>query len=116
MKTAINAGDQNQSVLRICRELLVRLKRKVDVVRMYAYGSRVRGDFVLGSDLDLVVELRDFSLKNKHTVHDVAWEIGMEEGVVISVIVVSEELFEHGLVSNLPFACNVKREGIEIAA
>ena len=40
----------------------------------------------------------------------------MEEGYVISVVVVSQEAFEQGPLSLSAFAQNVRREGIEIAA
>jgi len=116
MKTESDVGAQRNVALRICRDLLMRLKRKVSVVRIYAYGSRIRGDSSPDSDLDLVVELSNPSPGDKHAVHDAAWEIGLEEGILISAIVVSEEVFEHGRLSHSPFACNVKREGIEVAA
>ena len=101
---------------RICRALISRLKQRVQLVRVYAYGSRVRGDFSPDSDLDLVVELQSPTSGQKRIVHDEAWAISLAEEILISVVVVDEAAFEHGDVSRTPFAVSVRREGIEVAA
>ena len=88
----------------------------VEVVRVYAYGSRVRGNADLASDLDLLVELREVTRTAKRQILDRAWELSLEEGYVISVAVVSQEAFETGPLSVSLYAENIRREGIEIAA
>jgi predicted nucleotidyltransferase len=88
----------------------------IDVVRVYAYGSRVRGDADLGSDLDLLVELRQVTRNARRRILDRAWELSLEEGYVISVVLVTQEAFENGPLSASEYAQNVRREGIEIAA
>jgi hypothetical protein len=47
---------------------------------------------------------------------DRAWELSLEEGYMISVVIVSQEAFEQGPLSVSQFARNVRKEGIEIAA
>ena len=42
----------------VAKRLIDGLAPEIGVVRLYAYGSRVRGDADPGSDLDLLVELR----------------------------------------------------------
>ena len=42
--------------------------------------------------------------------------LSLEEGYVISAVVVSEEAFERGPLSLSAFARNVRHEGMEIAA
>ena len=88
----------------------------VEVVRVYAYGSRVRGNADLGSDLDLLVELREVTRTAKRQILDRAWELSLEEGYVISVVIVSQEAFEQGPLSLSEFARTIRKEGIEIAA
>jgi len=88
----------------------------IDVVRVYAYGSQVRGEADPGSDLDLLVELRQVTRSAKRRILDRAWELSLEEGYMISVVIVSQEAFEKGPLSLTEYAQNVRREGIEIAA
>ena len=105
-----------EQIRQVVRRLIGGLDPDVAVVRVYAYGSRVRGGADLGSDLDLLVELREVTRPARRQVLDRAWELSLEEGYVISVVIVSEEAFEHGPLSASGFARNVRREGIEIAA
>ncbi len=105
-----------EPIIQVVRTLIGGLGPDVEVVRVYAYGSRVRGDADVGSDLDLLVELREVTRVAKRQVLDRAWELSLEEGYVISVVIVSQEAFEQGPLSLSGFARNVRREGIEIAA
>ncbi len=100
----------------VARKLIDGLAPEIGVVRLYAYGSRVRGDADPGSDLDLLIELREVTPTARRQIWDRAWELSLEEGYVISAVVVSQEAFEQGPLSISAFAENVRREGIEIAA
>jgi predicted nucleotidyltransferase len=105
-----------EHIRELARKLIDPLALRGEVVRVYAYGSRVRGDADPGSDLDLLVEIREVTPTAKRQILDRAWELSLEEGYVVSVVVVSEEAFERGPLSASAFARNVRQEGIEIAA
>jgi predicted nucleotidyltransferase len=103
-------------ICEVVRRLIDGLAPDTGIVRVYAYGSRVRGDCDPGSDLDLLVELRHVTGTAKRRILDRAWELSLEEGYVISVAIVSQEAFERGPLSVSEYAESVRREGIEIAA
>ncbi|MBN1672512.1 MAG: hypothetical protein JXR37_15835 [Kiritimatiellae bacterium] len=107
---------EHQDIIGICRQLMTELKPAVHVVRIYAYRSRVREDHTEESDLDLIVELHAVSSAAKRGVRDAAWRLSLDRGFVISAIVVSEDEFERGPLGRSPFAENVRRHGVEIAA
>jgi len=103
-------------VREVARKLIDSLAPDISVVRVYAYGSRVRDDWDPESDLDLLVELRHVTPTAKRRILDRAWELSLEEGYVISVAIVSQEAFETGPLSASAYARNIRREGIEVAA
>jgi len=105
-----------EAVQQVAREFVAGLGPSVEVLRVYAYGSRVRGSAEPGSDLDLLVELREVTRAAKGHILDRAWELSLEVGFVISVVIVSEEAFERGPLSVSAFARTIRREGVEIAA
>ena len=105
-----------EHISQVARRLLAGLDPDIPVVRVYAYGSRVRGDADVGSDLDLLIELREVTRTAKRQILDRAWELSLEEGYVISVAIVSQEAFERGPLSQSEFARNIHQEGVEIAA
>ena len=100
----------------VVKKLMDGLASETGMVRIYAYGSRVRGDCDPGSDLDLLVELRHVTTTARRRILDRAWELSLEEGYVISVVIVSQEAFEHGPLAASLFARNIRKEGVEIAA
>lgn len=106
----------DERTVQVARKLIAGLPPEADVVRVYAYGSRVRGDGDPGSDLDLLVEVRQVTPAAQRQIWERAWELSLEEGYVVSVAIVSQEAFEQGPLSASEYAQNVRREGIEIAA
>jgi predicted nucleotidyltransferase len=63
------------------------------VKRVLVYGSRARGDPAQYSDLDLYIEL-DGALNSalRRQISEIAWEVSLDSGIVISTLVGSERL------------------------
>lgn len=106
----------NSHIHELGRRLITGLGLDTEVVRVIAYGSRVRGDYEPGSDLDVLIELEEVTATARRQILDRAWELSLEEGYVISVTMVSREAFESGPLSCSEYARHVRREGVEIAA
>jgi predicted nucleotidyltransferase len=109
-------ADLEIQVHEVVGKLIGSLDPDTGVVRIYAYGSRVRGDWDPGSDLDLLVEVREVTPAVKRRILDRAWELSLEEGYVISVAIVSQGSLESGPLSVSEYAQNVREEGIAITA
>lgn len=86
--------------------------------KVIVYGSYARGDYRENSDIDVMIltKLSEAEIKKiTPTIYDMAYDIELEKGIHISVVVKNEEQFEYW-VDTLPFYRNVSREGVEIKA
>lgn len=86
--------------------------------KVIVYGSYARGDYRENSDVDVMIltKLNDTEIKKiTPIIYDIAYDIELEKGIHISVVIKNEEQFEYW-VDTLPFYRNVSREGVEINA
>jgi predicted nucleotidyltransferase len=83
------------------------------IKRVILYGSHARGEATEDSDVDVLV-LVDPSLNYREvddSLRDLLYDMLLEEGELVSVIVIPEDHFEN---HNLPFMLNVRKEGVTI--
>lgn len=84
------------------------------VKKIILYGSYARGDYRENSDLDIMI-LTDLSeeeiIKIRTKVWDFAYDIGLENNIIISVILKNIEDFAYWL-DTLPFYMNIQKEGV----
>jgi len=65
------------------------------VRKVILFGSRARADAEKGSDIDILVILdREFDIRVKETVYEIAYELSLEYDVVLDVIVYSRAEWE----------------------
>lgn len=85
-------------------------------VKTIVYGSYARGDYHEGSDVDIVIltKMSEADIRQKEDLlYDAAFDIQMNYGIEISVIVKNVEQYEYWL-GTLPFYNNIQKEGIVI--
>ena len=100
-------------------EILIRLRTGLsDILEdqleaVYLYGSQARGEAWQGSDIDVIIILReDFNYGEMlEQTLDLAADLSLEYDVVISRAFVSKERFESEM---SPFLMNVRREAIPV--
>lgn len=84
--------------------------------QIIVYGSYARGDYRENSDIDIMI-LTTFSDKEieqvENKIFDLAFELEIEQGVVINPISKNEQNFQYWL-GALPFYDNVEKEGVVI--
>ncbi|MDO8137388.1 MAG: nucleotidyltransferase domain-containing protein [Candidatus Brocadiales bacterium] len=78
------------------------------------YGSRARGEAEDGSDIDLLVVLKDFKdfWNEFHKISPIAGVVSLEHDVVISALPIKKADLEKG---RSPFILNVRKEGKSVA-
>lgn len=95
------------------KKLKTRLEQVLKApVRLVLFGSYARGQATQDSDVDVLAIVPMLSKQTLDSILDVAWEISLEEGLVLSLIPIAEgELHQ---LSASPFLQAVEREGISV--
>ena len=69
------------------------IRKQFPEARIYAFGSRSRGDHQPDSDLDICVILNNVDWHVRKSVSHVAWEVGFEKNLLITTVVFSADQF-----------------------
>ena len=99
---------------KIALELKRRLTEAVELIDFKIYGSKARGDDDEFSDLDVFIEVASFDRKIKDLISEIAWEVGLENLIVISPIVFTQDEIENSPLRASPILININEEGIRV--
>lgn len=80
--------------------------------RIFAFGSRSRGDATWESDFDVCVVLDEKSGDDEQSLLRIAWEVGFENERVFNLLVFWRKEFEEGPLSDSTLLHNIQKEGI----
>ena len=106
-------GLQNSGLGRWIWQFRKKVEKLLDApVQITIFGSYSRGEETKGSGTDLLVVAPKLDKKTLDVLLDVAWEVGYEAGIVLSVIPVAVD--EMAKLAESPFLRAVQREGIRL--
>lgn len=88
---------------------------RAEVVELYLYGSRSRGDHRPDSDYDVFVVLRERNRPTVDALYDAVVDVVCETGSLVSLKIVSQEGFERSMAAGNPFVANVLHDGVPLA-
>ena len=94
----------------IAKILKQRIQEITPVEQMIVFGSRVRGDAIEESDLDVFIELPVLTPALRQQIFEIAWEISLDRGVVISTLVASGP----NPLNGQPIRLAIEREGVVV--
>ncbi len=104
----------NETDYNIAKELKSRISGITRVLDFKIFGSRARNNAGSDSDLDIYIEVKSIDDTLKDSIRHVAWEIGFEHSVYISVLIFTHDEITNSPLRSSPLVENIERQGISI--
>jgi len=82
------------------------------LLRMVLFGSRARGDYNNGSDIDVTIIIRGLTRELKHQILDKVAEVELNHLMPISALILSEDEFNHLKKRERRIALDIEKEGV----
>ncbi|TET26472.1 MAG: nucleotidyltransferase domain-containing protein [Candidatus Aminicenantes bacterium] len=102
-------SEQDRSIL---DQFTSRVRERFPDARIWAFGSRARGNATWESDFDICIVLNQVNQETDRWIRDIAWEVGFENERVITTVVFDFDQFENGPMSESTLVANVLQEGV----
>jgi predicted nucleotidyltransferase len=98
--------------LEIAKEVKKRLSNEITILEFRLFGSRAKDTADWDSDMDLYIEADTLDKSKYYLIHDIAWEVGFENDIVISPIVITKDQLESTPFRATPIYQIIQKEGI----
>ena len=85
------------------------------VVRMSVFGSKVRGDFRETSDIDILVIVKERSLRVMDQIAEITSDLNIKYDLSSSPVVFSEQEYDVNAKMASPFSLAVRAEGLSLS-
>ena len=101
-----------QKEIQIAKILKGKLVQISPLLDFRVFGSRARGNAQEDSDLDIFIEVSLLNENLDEQIQHIAWEVGLEHMIFISVVAFSQFDLEHTPLRSSPLVRNIMEEGI----
>jgi predicted nucleotidyltransferase len=96
----------------ILGEFTARVRKRFPNARIWAFGSRARGNANWDADFDICIVLDRVDGETDRWIREAAWETGFENERVITTVVLDSEQFENGPMSESTLVASILEEGV----
>jgi uncharacterized protein len=104
----------NPTDIQTARELKSRITKFVPLIDFRLFGSRSRGDADEYSDMDIFIECEAVDRELKNKVKNIAWEMTLETGIVVTTLLFSRHEIENSPLRSSPIIRVIMEEGVAV--
>jgi predicted nucleotidyltransferase len=103
-----------QDDVRVAEQLKEMLSNIVPIIDFRIFGSRARGEASQDSDMDVFLEVESLNRKIKEQLSDIAWEVGFENHLVISLLIFTRDEIENSALRSSSIVTEIAEQGIRV--
>jgi len=103
-----------QNDLQTAMELKKRVSQLTPLIDCRLFGSRARGDSDEDSDMDIFMEFETVDHELKNRVKNIAWEMTLETGIVVTTLLFSRYEIEESALRSSPIIRVIMEEGVPV--
>lgn len=105
---------KNKTPDNVIQQLTTTLRERLGdrIVKVILFGSRARGDYEPDSDYDVLILLDKVTKEVTDEIDEMVWQIGWDNGVLITPVVHGKKTFETHVYE--PLFINIRKEGITL--
>jgi predicted nucleotidyltransferase len=111
-KAGMRGKTMNDTDKQIALELKRRLAALAQIVDFRVFGSRARGIADEFSDLDVFIEVEVLEKDLKERILETAWEVGLDNRIVISPLIFTRNEIENTALRSSPIVQAIGEEGV----
>jgi len=104
----------NKNERRALSALKDALMERVRLVDLRLFGSRARGDASPESDIDIMIEVEEYTPTVESLIDDTLFEINLSYDCFISAVIFSRKELEEGPLDASPLYEAVEKEGVRV--
>ncbi|MCG2709181.1 MAG: nucleotidyltransferase domain-containing protein [Thermodesulfovibrionales bacterium] len=93
---------------------LMRATLGKNLIRIELFGSRARGDYSKGSDIDILIIVKERTIDVMDKIAEITAELNLEYNLSISPVVFSEYEYKVNTDMASPFSLAVESEGVRL--
>lgn len=90
------------------------LEGKLRLLDFRIFGSRARGDALPDSDIDIMIEIEEYSPSIESAIDDLVYETNLAHDCFISTVIFSKKELDDGPFDESPLYKAIEREGIRV--
>ena len=84
------------------------------LLRLALFGSKLEGKDTPGSDIDLLILVKDQAWALRDSIFDLAFQVNLKHGVYLSPRIVKESTYAHPVWSETPFLRKLKENTLSV--